>query len=117
MNVVLSAEVSGINTATQDLSVFWDLGDGNTSDSLSVAHTYQIAGRFPISVQIESESLTEPLQNTRFLDVFSTATPTPTPTATPDNGNGDGSGGVCGIGATAAIWMGAMLLIWRRLVR
>jgi PKD repeat protein len=112
LSVVLNAEVEGIGSPT-DLTVFWDLGDGNTASSLSVAHIYQIPGRFPVSVTVSSSTLSADLRSTRFIDVFTTATPTPTPTATPDPGNGtDGTG--CGVGAMAAMW--SLTFAWAALV-
>lgn len=105
LSVILSAQVSGVSFAALDSpTIFWDLGDGNIATSLSVAHTYQLPGRFPITATVESPSLAAPLKATRFIDVLtSTSSPTPTPTATPGNGGSSGGFG-CGIGAVMALW-------------
>lgn len=116
LSVILTAQVTGLGTPTSDLNVFWDLGDGNTAESISVAHTYSIAGRFPVSVQVSNAETV--LRSTRFVDVLASTspTPTPTPTATPDPGNNGGGLG-CGAGVALSFWAGALLLALRRFVR
>jgi len=116
LSVILTAQVSGLSTPTQNLQVFWDLGDGNVASALNVAHTYQIPGRFPISVTVSDTTLSSPLRSTRFIDVISTPSPSPSPTSSPDPGNGDG-GVACGMGFMTAFWAAALLLALRRLHR
>ncbi|HRX85321.1 MAG TPA: S8 family serine peptidase, partial [Phycisphaerae bacterium] len=117
LSVILTAQVSGIGTPTSDLNIVWDLGDGNTAESLSVAHTYQIAGRFPVSVTVSNATST--LRSTRFVDVLQSATPTPTPTASPTpTPTPGGIGGLgCGAGVAVTFWAAGLLLALRRFAR
>ncbi len=116
--VLLNAEVTGLATPPEDLEVFWDLGDGETATSLSVAHTYDIPGVFPIVVRINSETSTTTLRAQRYITVLaSTASPSPTPTATPNNGNNGNGGLACGAGAMMSLWAFALLGLRRRLLR
>jgi PKD repeat protein len=117
--VVLNAEITGLATTPPGLTVAWDLGDGNTANGLSVAHTYRVPGTFPITVSVNLNDEDDTvLQTTRFVQVLAgTASPSPTatPSQTPDpNGNG-GIG--CGAGAIVAIWAMAMMALARRCMR
>lgn len=121
LSVILNAEVSGLASPSQNLTVFWDLGDGNIASSLSVVHTYQNPGstvaRYPVSVTVTDPTLQNPLNATRFLDVLPASTTSPSPTATSEP-NGDGDGGVlCGMGMMTAFWSLSLLLVLRRLTR
>lgn len=115
--VILTAELSGVKSSLDDLTIFWDLGDGNTANSLSVSHSYQVAGTFPVTVRISTSDIVDPLQATRFLEVLADpTTPTPTPTPTPGPDDGDGAGPPCGVGGVMAFWaMGAFMLLRRTL--
>ena len=117
LSVILSAEISSLTGSLDGLEVSWDLGDGNTASGLSVFHTYQLPGRFPITVSVSTDTTATAIQATRFLDVFSdaTPTPTPTPTATPGNTGGAACGAGAGLGMLS-IWMGmvALALVRRR---
>ena len=117
LSVILSAEISSLTGSLEGLEVFWDLGDGNTANGLSVFHTYQLPGRFPITASVSTDTTSTAIQATRFLDVFSdsTPTPTPTPTATPDTSGGTACGAGAGLGMLS-IWMGmlALALVRRR---
>jgi hypothetical protein len=122
--VVLTAQVTGLPTPSQELQVQWDLGDGSQATSLQVVHTYQnpssTTARFPISVIVTDSELSVPLQSTRFIDVLpatsTSPSPSPSPTASPDPGNGNG-GIACGMGIVTVFWAGALLLLLRRLSR
>ncbi len=117
LSVILTAEVTGLTSVElANLSVTWDLGDGNTATSLSASHTYRIAGRFPISVNITyGESGSKTLSTTRFIDVTGdTSSPSPTPTATANPGTGTTT---CGVGMILPFWGLALMMCWRRLVR
>jgi hypothetical protein len=116
--VVLTAEISGLTTPADGLNVAWDLGDGNTGDGLSVFHTYQLPGRFPITVSVTTDTTSSAIQATRFLDVFANPSPTPTPTPTPTASPAP-SGGGCGAGAglgtlCLAMVFAALVLVRRR---
>jgi len=122
LTVLLSAEISGLSGSLLAPEVFWDLGDGNFASSLTISHTYTCpaaAGscRFPITVTVNSDSLSQTLQATRFIEVLSNPDASPTPTATPDNGNGgdgDGDGALCGMGAMTAFWVIGLFAVIRR---
>ena len=118
LSVLLSAEATGIGESTEILSVFWDLGDGNTATSLIAAHTYQLPGRFPVSVTVVTTASGEPLRATRFIDVLvdptQTPTPSPSPTAEPDDDT-DRRG--CGTGSLLAFWALAMMALLRKIIR
>jgi PKD repeat protein len=116
LSVLLTAVPTGVGGSLQDLQVLWDLGDGSVAAGLSVAHTYRVPGRFPITVTVTTGTDSTPLIATRFIDVLAdpgqpTPTPSPTPTPTP----GPGGPSACGVGMLLPFWALAMLAMWRRM--
>lgn len=106
-------------------NIQWDLGDGTTAAALSVPHTYNIAGTFPVTVQVVTQTTSGNListKATRLITVLpSSNVNANTSTNTNQNGGtttssaGTGtSAGLCGAGLVMPL-VGLMLLsLWRR---
>ncbi|MEE9296384.1 MAG: S8 family serine peptidase [Phycisphaerae bacterium] len=123
-----SVDLSITGTPAGDIdSIFWDLGDGATAETISVPHIYvnnsDSPRTLPISVEVQSVS-TGGLLVKQIATRFITVEPNPNPPADGgedgDNGNGDGADGagatsgagqtdLCGAGL-AMVFAGMILL-------
>ncbi|MGB0717109.1 MAG: S8 family serine peptidase [Phycisphaerae bacterium] len=119
-DVLLSVDSS--NLVGELLSVEWDLGDGSTSNSLVVPHTYTNFNdanlRIPITARITTRTslaTTQIITAERVVTVFpgeeevGAPGPTPLPPGAGTGGDGDGGGNICG--AVGILPMSLMLMV------
>jgi hypothetical protein len=106
-------------------NIQWDLGDGTTATSLSVPHTYAIAGTFPVTVQVVTQTSSGALITTKATRLITVLPSSNVNANTSANTNQNGgavqptartgtSGGLCGAGMVVPL-VGLMVLsLWRR---